>query len=209
MPQFDSGAAEPIGRFSEGLLLRLLHWILCRPDENLSANILDNGKTDILIDGRVNGSKYQCPMYVGYARVSTSDQDLALQLDALKKTGCERIFTDHASGARTDRPGLKEALSYVRDGDVLVVWKFDRLGRSLPHLVETITDLNARRTGLRSLTENIDTTTPGGRLIFHVFGALAAFERDLVKERTMAGTRRRRYALSAGRAPTGRHAQQA
>src|ERR1019366_2539359 len=166
---------------------------------------------------------------VGYARVSTSDQDLALQLDALKKTGCKRIFTDHASGARTDRPGLKEALSYVRDGDVLVVWKFDRLGRSLPHLIETVTDLNARRIGLRSLTENIDTTTPGGRLIFHVFGALAAFERDLVKERTMAGlaaaaargrqggrrpggvtpARRRRCARSAGRAPTGRHAQQA
>ena len=124
---------------------------------------------------------------IGYARVSTSDQDLALQLDALKKIGCKRIFTDHASGARTDRPGLKEGLSYVRDGDVLVVWKFDRLGRSLPHLIETVTDLNARRIGLRSLTENIDTTTPGGRLIFHVFGALAAFERDLVKERTMAG----------------------
>ena len=124
---------------------------------------------------------------VGYARVSTSEQDLALQKDALKKIGCERIFTDHASGAKTDRPGLNEALSYVRDGDVLVVWKFDRLGRSLPHLIETVTDLNARRIGLRSLTENIDTTTPGGRLIFHVFGALAAFERDLVKERTMAG----------------------
>ncbi len=124
---------------------------------------------------------------VGYARVSTSEQDLALQKDALKKIGCERIFTDHASGAKTDRPGLNEALSYVRDGDVLVVWKFDRLGRSLPHLIETVIDLNARRIGLRSLTENIDTTTPGGRLIFHVFGALAAFERDLVKERTMAG----------------------
>jgi DNA invertase Pin-like site-specific DNA recombinase len=123
---------------------------------------------------------------VGYARVSTSEQDLALQKDALKKIGCERIFTDHASGAKTDRPGLNEALSYVRDGDVLVVWKFDRLGRSLPHLIETITDLNARRIGLHSLTENIDTTTPGGRLIFHVFGALAAFERDLVKERTKA-----------------------
>jgi DNA invertase Pin-like site-specific DNA recombinase len=124
---------------------------------------------------------------VGYARVSTSEQDLTLQKDALNEIGCERIFTDHASGAKTDRPGLIEALSYVRDGDVLVVWKFDRLGRSLPHLIETVTDLNARRIGLRSLTENIDTTTPGGRLIFHVFGALAAFERDLVKERTMAG----------------------
>ena len=124
---------------------------------------------------------------IGYARVSTSDQELALQEDALKKIGCQKIFTDHASGAKTDRPGMKQALAYVREGDVLVVWKFDRLGRSLPHLVETVTDLNERGIGLRSLTENIDTTTPGGRLIFHVFGALAAFERDLVTERTKAG----------------------
>ena len=124
---------------------------------------------------------------IGYARVSTNEQELALQEDALKKIGCQKIYTDHASGAKTDRPGLKQALAYVREGDVLVVWKFDRLGRSLPHLVETVTDLNARGIGLRSLTENIDTTTPGGRLIFHVFGALAAFERDLVTERTKAG----------------------
>jgi DNA invertase Pin-like site-specific DNA recombinase len=124
---------------------------------------------------------------IGYARVSTNEQELALQEDALKKIGCQKIFTDHASGAKTDRPGLKEALSYVREGDVLVVWKFDRLGRSLPHLVETVTNLHARGVGLRSLTEDIDTTTPGGRLIFHVFSALAAFERDLVTERTKAG----------------------
>jgi DNA invertase Pin-like site-specific DNA recombinase len=124
---------------------------------------------------------------VGYARVSTNEQDLALQKDALSKIGCKRIFIDHASGAKTDRPGLIEALSYVRDGDVLVVWKFDRLGRSLPHLIETVTDLNARHIGLHSLTENIDTTTPGGRLIFHVFGALAAFERDLVKSAPTRG----------------------
>ncbi|MBV8442067.1 MAG: recombinase family protein [Hyphomicrobiales bacterium] len=123
----------------------------------------------------------------GYARVSTGDQDLALQLDALKKAGCERIFTDKASGAKVDRPGLAQALAYVREGDALVVWKFDRLGRSLPHLIETVTALEARSVGLRSLTENIDTTTPGGRLIFNVFGALAAFERDLVRERTKAG----------------------
>jgi DNA invertase Pin-like site-specific DNA recombinase len=125
--------------------------------------------------------------YIGYARVSTGDQDLALQMDALKKAGCERIFTDKASGAKVDRPGPTQALAYVRDGDALVVWKFDRLGRSLPHLIETVTALQARSVGLRSLTENIDTTTPGGRLIFNVFGALAAFERDLIRERTKAG----------------------
>ena len=138
---------------------------------------------------------------VGYARVSTSEQDLALQKDALKKIGCERIFTDHASGAKTDRPGLNEALSYVRAGDVLVVWKFDRLGRSLPHLIETVTHLNARRIGLRSLTENIDTATHGGRLIFHVFSALAAFERDLFKERTMAGLAAAARGRQGGRRP--------
>ena len=121
---------------------------------------------------------------VGYARVSTGDQDLALQMDALKRAGCERIFTDKASGAKVDRPGLTQALAYVRDGDALVVWKFDRLGRSLPHLTETVTALQARSVGLRSLTENIDTTTP---VIFNVFGALAAFERDLIRERTKAG----------------------
>jgi DNA invertase Pin-like site-specific DNA recombinase len=124
---------------------------------------------------------------VGYARVSTGDQDLALQMDALKRADCERIFTDKASGAKVDRPGLAQALAYVRDGDALVVWKFDRLGRSLPHLIETVTALQVRSVGLRSLTENIDTTTPGGRLIFNVFGALASFERDLIRERTKAG----------------------
>jgi DNA invertase Pin-like site-specific DNA recombinase len=124
---------------------------------------------------------------VGYARVSTGDQDLALQMDALKNAGCERISTDKASGAKVDRPGLAQALADVRDGDALVVWKFDRLGRSLPHLIETVTALQTRSVGLRSLTENIDTTTPGGRLIFNVFGALAAFERDLIRERTEAG----------------------
>mgnify|MGYP001766469361 CR=1 FL=1 len=108
-------------------------------------------------------------------------------MDALEKAGCERVFADKASGAKIDRPGLAQALAYVREGDALAVWKFDRLGRSLPHLIETVTDLQARGVGLRSLTENIDTTTPGGRLIFNVFGALAAFERDLIRERTKAG----------------------
>jgi DNA invertase Pin-like site-specific DNA recombinase len=112
---------------------------------------------------------------------------VALQRDALTAAECERIFEDQASGARTDRPGLAAALSYVRSGDVLVVWKLDRLGRSLPHLIETVTGLEARGIGFRSLTEAIDTTTPGGRLIFHIFGALGQFERDLIRERTRAG----------------------
>jgi DNA invertase Pin-like site-specific DNA recombinase len=125
--------------------------------------------------------------WIGYARVSTLEQDLALQLDALHAAGCERIFEDHASGAKTGRPGLAQALGFVREGDVLVTWKLDRLARSLPHLIETITQLEKSGAGLRSLTEAIDTTTPGGRLIFHVFGALAQFERDLIRERTRAG----------------------
>ena len=124
---------------------------------------------------------------IGYARVSTAEQDTALQTDALRKAGCERVFEDTASGAKSDRLGVAAALAYLRDGDVLVVWRLDRLGRSLPHLIETIGALEARGVGFRSLTESIDTTTPGGRLIFHVFGALGQFERDLIRERTKAG----------------------
>ena len=124
---------------------------------------------------------------VGHARVSTLDQDLSLQLDALAAAGCGKVFEDYASGARADREGLRAALDYVRDGEVLVVWKLDRLGRSLPHLIETVTDLAKRGVGFRSLTEAIDTTTPSGRLIFHIFGALGQFERDLIGERTRAG----------------------
>lgn len=124
---------------------------------------------------------------IGYARVSTTDQDLALQRDALAAAECERVFEDRASGARADRPGLVQALAYARSGDVLVVWKLDRLGRSMSHLIDTVRDLDGRGIGLRSLTEQIDTTTPGGRLIFHVFGALGQFERDLIRERTRAG----------------------
>jgi DNA invertase Pin-like site-specific DNA recombinase len=123
---------------------------------------------------------------IGYARVSTAEQNPALQLDALAKVGCTQIFQDKASGA-TDRPGLTAALAFVREGDVLVVWKLDRLGRSLPHLIETVRALQTRGVGFRSLTEAIDTTTPGGRLIFHIFGALGQFERDLIQERTRAG----------------------
>jgi DNA invertase Pin-like site-specific DNA recombinase len=124
---------------------------------------------------------------VGYARVSTIDQDPTLQLDALAAAGCAKVFEDRASGARADRAGLRSALEYVRDGDVLIVWKLDRLGRSLPHLIETVTSLATRGVGFRSITEAIDTTTPGGRLVFHLFGALGEFERDLIQERTRAG----------------------
>jgi DNA invertase Pin-like site-specific DNA recombinase len=126
-------------------------------------------------------------MLIGYARVSTQDQTLNLQLDALEKIGCKKIFTDTISGAKVERKGLDQALSYVREGDTLVVWKLDRLGRSLKHLIETITNLNNRKIGFKSLTENIDTTTSGGKLIFHIFGALAEFERDIIRERTKAG----------------------
>jgi DNA invertase Pin-like site-specific DNA recombinase len=124
---------------------------------------------------------------VGYARVSTADQDPALQLDALAAAGCAKVFEDRASGARAERPGLRAALDYAREGDVLVAWKLDRLGRSLPHLIETVAGLERRGVGFRSLTEAIDTTTPGGRLVFHLFAALGQFERDLIRERTRAG----------------------
>jgi DNA invertase Pin-like site-specific DNA recombinase len=126
-------------------------------------------------------------MLIGYARVSTQDQTLNLQKDALNQAGCTKIFTDTASGAKQERVGLTEALDYVREGDTLVVWRLDRLGRSLKHLIETITLLNSRNIGFKSLTENIDTTTSGGKLVFHIFGALAEFERDIIRERTQAG----------------------
>ena len=126
-------------------------------------------------------------MLVGYARVSTLDQTPALQIDALKLAGCERIFTEKASGAQRDRPELAAALSYVRARDTLVVWKLDRLARSLPQLIETVAHLEAGGSGFRSLTEAIDTTTAGGKLIFHIFGALAEFERSVIRERTRAG----------------------
>jgi DNA invertase Pin-like site-specific DNA recombinase len=126
-------------------------------------------------------------MLIGYARVSTHEQTLALQQDALQKAGCSKLFTDTASGAKTERIGLEEALNYVRKGDTLVVWRLDRLGRSLPHLITTMTALEERGIGFKSLTENIDTTTSGGKLIFHILGALAEFERNLIRERTQAG----------------------
>jgi DNA invertase Pin-like site-specific DNA recombinase len=126
-------------------------------------------------------------MLIGYARVSTHDQTLNLQRDALEKAGCSKLFTDTASGAKAEHKGLEAALNYVRKGDTLVVWRLDRLGRSLPHLISTMADLEERGIGFKSLTENIDTTTSGGKLIFHIFGALAEFERNIIKERTQAG----------------------
>ena len=125
---------------------------------------------------------------IGYARISTVEQNLALQRDALAAAGVERTFEDRGvSGAKTERPGLDAALRYLRADDTLVVWKLDRLGRSMSHLLQVVGDLEARGVGFRSLTESIDTTTPTGRLVFHVFGALGQFERDLIRERTGAG----------------------
>jgi DNA invertase Pin-like site-specific DNA recombinase len=124
---------------------------------------------------------------IGYARVSTWDQNADLQVDALTEIGCTRIFTDHASGTRTDRPQLAAALDYARPGDTLVVWRLDRLGRSLRHLVETVSGFEEAGIGFRSLNGDIDTTTSNGRLIFHIFCALAEFERDLLVDRTQAG----------------------
>lgn len=126
-------------------------------------------------------------MLVGYARVSTHDQDPALQHDALEKAGCERVFTETASGAQRDRPELKAALDYMRPGDTLVVWRLDRLARSMKQLIETVEGLENRQVGFRSITESIDTTTSGGKLVFHIFGALAEFERTIIQERTRAG----------------------
>ena len=126
-------------------------------------------------------------MLIGYARVSTRDQNPALQLDALRQAGCGKIFEEKRSGAQRDRPALGQALAYAREGDVLVVWKLDRLARSLRQLLDTVGTLEEAGVGFRSLTQALDTTTPGGRLVFHVFGALAEFEREIGRERTMAG----------------------
>ncbi len=142
-------------------------------------------------------------MLIGYARVSTTDQNLDLQKDALLAAGCERIFNDTASGAKVERPGLTRALQHCRPDDTLVVWKLDRLGRSLPHLVETVRDLVARGVGFKSLQENIDTTSSGGKLIFHIFASLAEFERDIIRERTKAGLTAARVRGRKGGRPKG------
>jgi DNA invertase Pin-like site-specific DNA recombinase len=128
-------------------------------------------------------------MFIGYARVSTNEQNLDLQRDALLKAGvsAQHLFTDTITGTKAARPGLEAALSHLREGDTLVVWRLDRLGRSLTHLIETVTALQRRGVAFKSLTENIDTSTATGQLVFHIFGALTEFERNLIRERTMAG----------------------
>ena len=126
-------------------------------------------------------------MRIGYARVSTQDQRPELQLDALAGAGCEQVFQEKLSGKDRDRPELETCLKVLRKGDALIVWRLDRLGRSLKDLVDIVNALEDRGVGFQSLTESIDTTTPGGRLIFHIFGALGQFERDLIRERTNAG----------------------
>jgi len=126
-------------------------------------------------------------MLIGYARVSTQDQNLDLQRDALQKAGCEQIYTDSVSGTKAKRPGLEDALSHLRSGDTLVVWRLDRLGRSLRHLIDTVTDLQEKGIGFKSVTESIDTTTSGGRLVFNIFSSLAQFETEIIRERTQAG----------------------
>jgi len=138
---------------------------------------------------------------LGYARVSTAEQNPDLQLDALRAAGCYRLFVDTASGALDERPELAKILDQLRPADILVVWKLDRLGRSLPHLIDTIGELQRRDVGFRSLQESIDTTTPGGKLIFHLFGALAEFERDLIRQRTLAGLAAARARGRAGGRP--------
>ena len=128
-------------------------------------------------------------MKVGYARISTDGQVLDAQIDALKNAGCKKVFTEVASGAKKDRPVLKEVMAYLRSNseDVLTVYKLDRIARSLPHLIEIMAELNERAIGFQSLTEAIDTSTPGGKLLFHIMGAIGEFEKNLIQERTMHG----------------------
>ncbi len=126
-------------------------------------------------------------MLIGYARKSTYEQNIDLQNDALKNGGCEKIFSDQITGSKAERPGLAKAIDMLRKGDTLVVWRLDRLGRSLKHLIELVDNLEEKEIGFKSLQESIDTTTSGGRLVFHIFGALAEFERHLIRERTHAG----------------------
>ena len=126
-------------------------------------------------------------MNIGYARVSTTEQDTALQRDSLQAAECQRIYEESASGSSKERPELQKCLDHLRAGDTLIVWRLDRLGRSLKDLVEIITDLENKEIGFKSLNESIDTTTAGGKLIFHIFAALSEFERSLIQERTKAG----------------------
>lgn len=142
-------------------------------------------------------------MRIGYARVSTRDQNLDLQVDALRAAGCERIYQDVTSGAKTARPALDELFGQVRAGDVLVIWKLDRMGRSLKHLVEMVGDLIDRKVGLLSLNDPIDTTSAQGRFVFNLFASLAEFERELIRERTNAGLEAARSRGRIGGRPKG------
>lgn len=143
-------------------------------------------------------------MKIGYARVSTKDQNLDLQKDALKEWGCEEIYCDVASGANTQRPQMQEAFKRLRKGDTLVIWKLDRLGRSLKHLIEVVHDLELKGVGLKSLRDDfIDTTTSQGKLIFNIFACLSEFERDLIRERTQAGLKAARARGRKGGRPKG------
>lgn len=142
-------------------------------------------------------------MKIGYARVSTQDQNLDSQIHALQEAGCEKIFTEKASGAQRDRPELTATLNYMRKGDTLVVWKLDRLARSLKQLIETVEKLSEQQIGFSSLTESIDTTTSGGKLIFHIFASLAEFERSVIRDQTMAGLdAAKRLGRRGGRPPS-------
>ena len=147
-------------------------------------------------------------MRIGYARVSTQEQNLDLQKDALRRAGCKKIIEDVASGKAENRPGLDHARELLREGDVLIVWRLDRLGRSLKHLIELMTELEKQKIGFQSLQESIDTTSPGGKLIFHMFGALAEFERNLIRERTKAGLEAARARGRKGGRPKKLSAQQ-
>ncbi len=142
-------------------------------------------------------------MLIGYARVSKNEQNLDLQRDALLKAGCreKNIFTDKITGTKADRKGLEQALTHLREGDTLVVWRLDRLGRSLKHLIETVTKLQSTNIAFQSITENINTSTATGQLVFHIFGALAEFERNLIRERTIAGLESARARGRAGGRP--------
>ena len=145
---------------------------------------------------------YRTYMKIGYARISTEDQNLDLQIDALKKAGCGKIIKDKISGAKSKRPGLTQLFELIREDDTVVVWRLDRLGRSLKDLIETINKFDDQKVGFLSITENIDTTTPTGKLIYHIFGAFSEFERNLIRERTQAGLKAARARGRLGGRPT-------
>jgi len=171
------------GRFQESQIISQNH--RRRVEVRLSETYLDTG----LRFGEAIDEFREIVMLLGYARVSTDQQDHALQLDALRAAGCDKVFVETGSGTRADRPELAKVLEQVRQDDVLVVWRLDRLARSLRHLIDIADDLNRRGVALKSITENIDTTTPSGRFMFNILGALSSMEREIIVERTRAGRR--------------------